>query len=59
MPLNTYVERAYPQTEDAALVDRTFGSCLTTSLLGLLLKINSKEVLAEAKRLDEEQKAKK
>jgi hypothetical protein len=56
-PMNTLIIEMYPATKDAVLVQKWFGEKISSEpLIGMLLKGKEAELLAEAQKLEEEEK---
>jgi hypothetical protein len=57
-PMNQIIIDMYPKTKDAVLVQKWFGEKISNEpLIGMLLKGKEAELLAEAQRLENEEKA--
>ena len=58
--MNQIIIEMFPQTKDAVLIDKWFGSKINNDpLMAMLIKGKENDLLKEAKRLEEESKNKK
>lgn len=55
--MNQVIIDGFPQTKDAVLIDKWFGSKLSDPLFALLLKGKEQDLLCEATRLEKESQA--